>query len=102
MLVNIADKTFLIAIFLNLPIFRLKWSYLFKEANNLFELSSYSTYPEFDLSGVLFCTQSILKPREMTKLSRSEELDLTGSRLIEVQLYIYYKLLCARTFRVKR
>ena len=42
-------------------------------------------YPKFDLSGAF----SVRKAYEMRKCSRSEEFDLTGGRLIEVQLYIY-------------
>ena len=58
------------------------------------ELALYSTYRVIQLirrstyQGYFLSIKRKPKPKEMRKFSRSEDFDLIGSRLIEVQLYL--------------
>ena len=53
MLIKIAGGTFSIEFSLNSPIsLDLSGAYLLKGVSNLLDLSSYSTYSEFDISGL--------------------------------------------------
>ena len=54
MLIKIAEMTFLTAFPLNLPMLYVLNGVIWKGVSNLFESSSYSTYPEFDLAGGCF------------------------------------------------
>ena len=56
-----------------------------KGVSKLLDISSYSTYP-----GYFLYIKRTKADREIRTCSRSEDFDLTGSRLIEVELYLLY------------
>ena len=75
MLIKIADMTLFIEISLDLP----HDSYLLKGVSNLFDFSSYSTYPEFNLPKVFSVHKAY---QNLTKTKRNEKMfEIGGIRL---------------------